>query len=172
MSRSSVVNIGDDCPIFDGLFEFGNLYSQGSVMGAAHLNAGHSDFAINWAGGLHHAKKQEASGFCYINDCVLAILELLKVHERVLYVDIDIHHGDGVEEAFYTTDRVMTCSFHKYGEYFPGTGTLEDIGAEQGKNYAVNFPLNDGMDDENYINIFKPVMDEIFLRYRPGALVM
>lgn len=88
------------------------------------LNHGESDIAINWAGGLHHAKKSEASGFCYINDIVLAILELLKYHARVLYIDIDIHHGDGVEEAFYTTDRVMTVSFHKYGEYFPGTGDI------------------------------------------------
>ena len=65
-------------------------------------------FSILPEGGLHHAKKMEASGFCYINDIVLAILELLKYHPRVLYIDIDIHHGDGVEEAFYTTDRVMT----------------------------------------------------------------
>ena len=64
-----------------------------------------TDIAINWSGGLHHAKKMEASGFCYVNDIVLAILELLKYHPRVLYIDIDIHHGDGVEEAFYTTDR-------------------------------------------------------------------
>ena len=92
--------------------------------GAVKLNHGESDIAINWAGGLHHAKKSEASGFCYINDIVLAILELLKYHARVLYIDIDIHHGDGVEEAFYTTDRVMTVSFHKYGEYFPGTGDI------------------------------------------------
>jgi histone deacetylase 1/2 len=107
------------------------------------LNHGDSDIAINWAGGLHHAKRNEASGFCYVNDIVLAILELLRYenalllmnyymiidfagryHQRVLYIDIDIHHGDGVEEAFYTTDRVMTCSFHKFGEYFPGTGDL------------------------------------------------
>lgn len=65
------------------------------------------DIAINWAGGLHHAKKCEASGFCYINDLVLGILELLKYHARVLYIDIDVHHGDGVEEAFYFTDRYM-----------------------------------------------------------------
>lgn len=64
-----------------------------------------------------------------MNDIVLGILELLKYHQRVLYIDIDVHHGDGVEEAFYTTDRVMTVSFHKYGEYFPGTGDLRDIGA-------------------------------------------
>ena len=90
------------------------------------LNEGSSDIVINWAGGLHHAKKSEASGFCYINDCVLAILELLKTHQRVLYIDIDVHHGDGVEEAFYTTNRVMTASFHKFGEYFPGTGDVKD----------------------------------------------
>ena len=75
------------------------------------LNHGLSDIAINWAGGLHHAKKAEAQGFCYINDLVLAILELLKYHARVVYIDIDIHHGDGVEEAFYLTDRCMTVSF-------------------------------------------------------------
>jgi histone deacetylase 1/2 len=98
-------NVGEDCPVFDGIFEFCQLYTSGSIGGAARLNQNKSDVVINWAGGLHHAKKSEASGFCYINDCVLAILELLKTHQRVLYIDIDIHHGDGVEEAFYTTNR-------------------------------------------------------------------
>lgn len=68
----------------------------------------------------------------------------MKHHQRVLYIDVDIHHGDGVEEAFYTTDRVMTVSFHKYGEYFPGTGDLKDIGAHSGKYYSLNYPLRDG----------------------------
>ena len=114
-------NLGEDCPIFDGLFDFCKLYTGGSVDGAVRLNHGLSDVAINWSGGLHHAKKAEASGFCYINDLVLAILELLKHHPRVVYIDIDIHHGDGVEEAFYLTDRVMTVSFHKHGDgFFPG----------------------------------------------------
>lgn len=165
-------NIGEDCPIFDGLYDFCHLYSQGSVLGASWLNQGLSDIAINWSGGLHHAKKHEASGFCYVNDCVLGILELLKNHDRVLYIDIDIHHGDGVEEAFYTTDRVMTASFHKYGEYFPGTGAIEDVGCEDGKNYSVNFPLNDGIDDQSYFDIFKPVMDEINNRFRPSAVLI
>ncbi|WAR24129.1 HDAC1-like protein [Mya arenaria] len=117
-------NVGEDCPVFDGMYEFCQLSTGGSVAGAVKLNKQAADIAVNWAGGLHHAKKSEASGFCYVNDIVLAILELLKYHQRVLYIDIDIHHGDGVEEAFYTTDRVMTVSFHKYGEYFPGTGDL------------------------------------------------
>jgi len=109
-SQMQRFNAGEytDCPVFDGLFEFTSLYTGASIDGAVKLNQGATDIAINWSGGLHHAKKSEASGFCYINDIVLAILELLKVHARVLYIDIDVHHGDGVEEAFYCTDRVMT----------------------------------------------------------------
>ena len=118
---------------------------------------GETDIAINWAGGLHHAKKREASGFCYINDIVLAILEMLRTVPRVLYIDIDCHHGDGVEEAFYTTDRVMTCSFHKFGEYFPGTGTLRDRGRGKGRGYALNAPLKDGITDAAYKSVFQPV---------------
>jgi len=165
-------NVGEDCPVFDGLYEFCSISSGGSVAGAIKLNKQATDIAINWGGGLHHAKKSEASGFCYVNDIVLAILELLKYHQRVLYIDIDVHHGDGVEEAFYTTDRVMTVSFHKYGEYFPGTGDLRDIGAGKGKYYAVNFPLRDGIDDEVYETIFQPVMTKVMEIYQPNAVVL
>ena len=127
---------------------------------------------------------------------MLAILELLNYHQRVLYVDIDIHHGDGVEEAFYTTDRVMTVSFHKYGEYFPGTGDLKvrksffayrssvyrplkidffcfkDVGAGAGRYYALNFPLRDGIDDTTYESIFAPVMSKVMEYYRPNVVVL
>uniref|UniRef100_A0A3B4B6F5 Histone deacetylase n=1 Tax=Periophthalmus magnuspinnatus TaxID=409849 RepID=A0A3B4B6F5_9GOBI len=145
-------NVGEDCPVFDGLFEFCQLSSGGSAAGSVKLNRQQTDIAVNWAGGLHHAKKSEASGFCYVNDIVLAILELLKYHQRVLYIDIDIHHGDGVEEAFYTTDRVMTVSFHKYGEYFPGTGDLR---------------VSDGLDR------FEPiVMAKVMEMYQPSAIVL
>lgn len=89
-----------------------------------------------------------------------------------MYIDIDIHHGDGVEEAFFTTDRVMTCSFHKYGEYFPGTGDIRDIGLNRGRNYSVNFPLRDGIDDWSYKNIFEPVIQRIIEWYRPGAIIL
>lgn len=165
-------NVGEDCPVFDGLFEFCQLSAGGSVAGAIKLNKQACDIAVNWGGGLHHAKKSEASGFCYVNDIVLAILELLKYHQRVLYIDIDIHHGDGVEEAFYTTDRVMTVSLHKFGEYFPGTGDLRDIGAGKGKNYAINFPLRDGIDDESYENIFKPLISKVMEMFQPSAVVL
>lgn len=131
--------------MFDGIFEFCSLYTGGTLEAAMRLNQGEADIVINWSGGLHHAKKSEASGFCYINDIVIGITELLKYHQRydfgfefetnnnqlfrVLYIDIDIHHGDGVQEAFNLTDRVMTVSFHRYGNFFfPGTGDMYDIG--------------------------------------------
>ncbi|KAF1936948.1 histone deacetylase 2 [Clathrospora elynae] len=170
--EQSKYNVGDDCPVFDGLFEFCGISAGGTMEGAARLNRGKCDVAVNWAGGLHHAKKSEASGFCYVNDIVLGIIELLRYKQRVLYIDIDVHHGDGVEEAFYTTDRVMTVSFHKYGEYFPGTGELRDIGVGSGKNYAVNFPLRDGITDETYRNIFEPVIESVMTYYGPEAIVL
>lgn len=83
-----------------------------------------------------------------------------------------MHHGDGVEEAFYTTDRVMTVSFHKYGEFFPGTGSIKDIGARDGKYYSVNVPLEEGIDDASYEHIFRPVMDQVMQTYRPTAVVI
>ncbi|EAT92003.2 histone deacetylase [Parastagonospora nodorum] len=170
--EQSKYNVGDDCPVFDGLFEFCGISAGGTMEGAARLNRGKCDVAVNWAGGLHHAKKSEASGFCYVNDIVLGIIELLRYKQRVLYIDIDVHHGDGVEEAFYTTDRVMTVSFHKYGEYFPGTGELRDIGVGTGKNYSVNFPLRDGITDETYRNIFEPVIEAVMTHYGPEAIVL
>lgn len=165
-------NVGEDSPIFDGLFEFCQISAGGSICAARELNEGRADIAINWAGGLHHAKKGEASGFCYVADCVLGILELLERYDRVMYIDIDIHHGDGVEEAFYTTDRVLTVSFHKFGDYFPGTGQLSDIGIGRGKHYSVNVPLKDGMDDVSYETIFKPIIRHLIEWYRPQAILL
>jgi len=173
-SQMQKFNAGEftDCPVFDGLFEFTSLYSGASIDGAIKLNNQDTDVAINWSGGLHHAKKCEASGFCYINDIVLAILELLKVHARVLYIDIDIHHGDGVEEAFYCTDRVMTFSLHKYGDFFPGTGHIKDIGAKEGTGFSVNAPLTNGINDESYEKVFKPILSKIMEVFQPGAIVL
>lgn len=134
-------------------------------------------------------------GFCYVNDIVIGILELLKYHPRVLYIDIDVHHGDGVQEAFYLTDRVMTVSLHKYGNcFFPGTGDMYEIGAECGRYYSVNVPLKEGIDDESYLEVtlisfnnlisvqqipilrffqlFKPVIRNVMDFYRPTAIVL
>uniref|UniRef100_A0A023FUV4 Histone deacetylase n=1 Tax=Amblyomma cajennense TaxID=34607 RepID=A0A023FUV4_AMBCJ len=166
-------NVGDDCPVFDGLYDFCSMYTGASLEGAVKLNNECCDIAINWSGGLHHAKKFEASGFCYVNDIVIAILELLKYHPRVLYIDIDIHHGDGVQEAFYLTDRVMTVSFHKYGNYFfPGTGDMYELGAESGRYYSVNVPLKEGIDDASYFQVFKPVIQGVMEFFQPNCIVL
>ncbi|CAM8976096.1 unnamed protein product [Rhodiola kirilowii] len=173
LEESKKFNIGLDCPAFDDLYDFCCTYAGGSICGAQKLNEKACDIAINWAGGLHHAKRCEASGFCYVNDIVLAILELLKVHERVLYVDIDVHHGDGVEEAFYLSDRVMTVSFHQFeDQFFPGTGDINDMGHGKGKYYALNVPLQRGIDDDSYQFLFKPVMSKVMEVYEPKAVVL
>ncbi|KAH9482165.1 histone deacetylase (class I) Clr6 [Psilocybe cubensis] len=164
--------VGEDNPAFEGVFEFCSISAGGSIGAAQRITSGAADIAINWAGGLHHAKKREASGFCYINDIVLGTLELLRTYPRVLYIDIDCHHGDGVEEAFYTTDRVMTCSFHKFGEYFPGTGSQDDRGRGKGKGYAVNVPFKDGITDESFKSVFEPVITRVLEVFRPSAVVL
>jgi histone deacetylase 1/2 len=98
---------------------------------------------------------------------------LRRVHSRVLYIDIDIHHGDGVEEAFYSTNRVLTLSIHKFGDFFPGTGDVKDVGIGPGKGYAVNVPLRDGVGDREYQTLlFQPVVQHIMEWYRPGAVVL
>lgn len=170
--------VGDDCPIFDGLFDYCSLYAGASIDAARKLTANQSDIAVNWSGGLHHAKKAEASGFCYINDIVLAILQLLRHHPRVLYIDIDVHHGDGVEQAFWSTDRVLTVSFHKYDKelFFPGTGPLESTGpthpSNPGAHHSLNIPLNDGINDDDYGYLFTNVVGPCIERYRPTAIVL
>jgi acetoin utilization deacetylase AcuC-like enzyme len=100
-------------------------------------------------------------------------MELLKYNPRVMYIDIDIHHGDGVEEAFYDSDRVLTVSFHMFGkDFFPGTGHVFDIGTELGKYYAVNVPLREGMTDDSFIGIFKPIIEKLIAWFRPSAILL
>ncbi|KAI9030360.1 hypothetical protein DFJ74DRAFT_698673 [Hyaloraphidium curvatum] len=167
-------NLGvDDCPVFEGMYDFCRLYTGASVEAARKLMSGYTDIAINYSGGLHHAKKWEASGFCYVNDIVVAILQLLRTFPRVLYIDIDVHHGDGVQEAFYANPRVMTVSFHKYdGLFFPGTGSIDEVGVKQGKYYSLNVPLQEYIDDQSYTYIFKHVMSNVMESFRPSVIVL
>ncbi|OAF68108.1 hypothetical protein A3Q56_04174 [Intoshia linei] len=167
------LNNSDDCPVFTDLYEFCSRYTGASLECVFHLVNNDCDIAVNWSGGLHHAKKDEVSGFCYVNDIVIAIQELLRYYSRVLYIDIDIHHGDGVQEAFYLTDRVMSTSFHRYGKnYFPGTGHMYEFGVDNGRYYSVNVPLKEGMDDESFAYIFKSIMSTVIEFYQPNVIVM
>ncbi len=167
-------SIGDsDCPVFPGCFELAEIATGGSMDAAIMLNHKLADVCINWAGGLHHAKKSEASGFCYVNDIVCGIIELLKYHNRVLYIDVDVHHGDGVEEAFYTTNRVMTVSFHRFGDgFFPGTGDLLDIGCGEGKFFSLNVPLKPYINDAQFMDVFSSIVEKVREHYRPDVVVL
>lgn len=166
-------NFAADCPVFAGVWDFCSLYSGASVQAARHLCREQARTVINWSGGLHHAKQKEASGFCYVNDICMVAIELLKHHPRVLYIDIDVHHGDGVQEAFWTTDRVMTLSFHKYGDgFFPGTGDSAEQGVGVGKLYSVNVPLRNGIDDAGYRYVFRPIVSAAMEYYRPTAIIL
>lgn len=172
---------GADCPVFDGMSTYLFLYTGATLAATQRLVTGASDIAINWSGGLHHAHKSEASGFCYINDIVLAILDMLRVFARVLYIDIDVHHGDGVEEAFQREPRVMTLSYHRYGPYddtghkfFPGTGDLTDVGLKNtpGEHFALNVPIASGIDDRQYRYLFEGVTGRAIEAFKPSAIVL
>ncbi|XP_020880662.1 LOW QUALITY PROTEIN: histone deacetylase 7 [Arabidopsis lyrata subsp. lyrata] len=136
------IDVDLDGPVFHNLFDYCRAYAGGTISAAAKLNRQEADIAINWAGGMQNAKKDKASDFGYANDVVLGILELLKTFKRVLYVDIGFRHGDGVEEAFKDTDRVMTVYFHKIGD----SGDISDFGEGRGQYYSLNAPLKDGLD--------------------------
>ncbi|KAK0402865.1 hypothetical protein QR680_016582 [Steinernema hermaphroditum] len=169
----SEFNLNVDSPLVSGIFDFCSMYTGGTIAAAQRLNRKESEIAINWSGGLHHAKRSAASGFCYVNDIVIGIIELLKRHERVLYIDIDVHHGDGVEQAFANTDRVMTLSFHQYGRFFfPESGCMYDVGHGKGQFYAVNVPLKPGIDDACYHALFKPIVRKAIEAYDPMVIVM
>jgi histone deacetylase HOS2 len=172
----------NDCPVFDGLWNYVSLYTGATCSAAWNLLNNRSDIAINWSGGLHHAKKNLASGFCYVNDIVIAIQLLLTQHQRVLYIDIDVHHGDGVEQAFESTDRVFTLSYHKFGidkhgyPFFPGTGNIDEMGPvdprNPGKAHSLNIPIDDGIDDEQYKWLFNTVTSSVIEKYNPTAIVL
>ena len=131
-----------DNPTYPGMYDAAAL-STGASLAAAELVAdGKVDAAFSISGGLHHAAPDHASGFCVFNDPALAIHYLLRRGLRVAYVDIDAHHGDGVQHAFYEDDRVLTISVHESGQYlFPGTGFVQELGAGRGAGYSVNLPL-------------------------------
>ena len=127
---------------------------------------------LPFRGGLHHAMPSRASGFCYVNDAVLAILRFRERGLRVLYVDIDAHHGDGVQHAFYGDPDVLTISTHERGDYlFPGTGFVEEAGSGAGVGYSVNLPLEPFTDSAVYLPAFEQVVPPLFGAFRPDVVV-
>ncbi|XP_050307960.1 histone deacetylase 8-like [Anthonomus grandis grandis] len=165
--------LGYDCPILNNIFDFVSCVTGSSVSGAKLLAAEKCKTVINWFGGWHHSQRDSASGFCYANDIVIAIQLLYMKFERILYVDLDIHHGDGVQNAFQYSNKVLTLSYHKYCPgFFPNTGNIDDIGAGKGKYFSLNIPLKEGVSDKTYIEIFSKTFPLIYETFKPKALVV
>ena len=161
-----------DNPVFPGLWQAARLVAGGSLLAADLVAGGEVGRAFHFAGGLHHAMAARASGFCYVNDAVLAIQRLRARGLRVAYVDIDAHHGDGVQAAFYGDPRVLTISTHERGDYlFPGTGFVEETGEGPGVGYSVNVPLEPYTDSEVYLPIFEAVVPPLLGAFRPDVVV-
>jgi len=161
-----------DNPVFPGMHDLYALAVGAALAGASMLARGECDTAFSFGGGLHHAWRDHASGFCVYNDIVVAITWLIRQRLRVAYVDIDVHHGDGVQYAFDDTDKVLTISFHQDGRtLFPGTGAIEEHGRGVGAGYGVNLPLPAGTDDETYLWAFDRLVPPLVGRFRPDVLV-
>ena len=161
-----------DCPVFRGLYEYAALATGATLDGADMLISGQADVAFNPSGGYHHAGPEKAAGFCYINDVALACMILAEKGKRVLYLDIDVHHGDGVAYAFYDRCDVMTISLHQNPKtLFPGTGFENEIGTGPGKGYCVNVPLPVGTYDQAYMKAFKAIVPPLAGAYNPDVIV-
>jgi acetoin utilization protein AcuC len=161
-----------DNPIFPGLFNWSLLVTGATLQAVDFVADGRGEIAFNIAGGLHHAMSARASGFCYINDPVIGIMRLLNRGKRVAYIDIDAHHGDGVQKAFYGINQVLTISLHETGyTLFPGTGFENEIGEGEGEGYSVNLPFPPYTDDEVYLWVFEEVVPELVHVFQPDVVV-
>lgn len=161
-----------DNPISEGLYDAAALSAGASMVAAELLASDEFDRAFSIMGGLHHAMPGYASGFCVFNDPVLAIHELLARGMKVAYVDIDCHHGDGVQQAFYDTDAVLTISVHESGNFlFPGTGHVNETGAGKGTGYSANVPLYPYTGDEVYLWAFREVVPPLLDAFAPDVVV-
>ncbi|OON78337.1 acetoin utilization protein AcuC [Streptomyces tsukubensis] len=162
-----------DDPAFAGMHEASALIAGQSVGAAEAVWSGESAHAVNFTGGLHHAMPGAASGFCVYNDAALAIARLLELGaERVAYVDLDVHHGDGVQAAFWEDPRVLTVSLHEHPRtLFPQTGWPEETGADGAEGSAVNLALPAGTGDAGWLRAFHAVVPELLADFRPQVLV-
>ena len=161
-----------DCPVFKGLYEYATLATGATLVGAELLFKGKADIAFNPSGGYHHAGPEKAAGFCYINDVALACEIVAEQGKKVLFLDVDVHHGDGVAYAFYDRSDVMTISLHQNPKtLFPGTGFADEIGDGPGKGYCVNVPLPVGTYDEAYMKAFKAIVLPLMGAFDPDVIV-
>ncbi len=162
-----------DNPIFEDMHEASARVVGSTLVAAEAVWTGRAEHAFNPAGGLHHAMPERASGFCVYDDPAVAIAWLLdQGAERVAYVDVDVHHGDGPQAIFYDDPRALTISLHETGRYlFPGTGFSGEIGAGEAEGTKVNVPLPPYTEDEGWLEAFRAVVPPLVRRFSPDVLV-
>ena len=163
-----------DNPVFGGMYEAAALQAGATLLACEEVASGRRARAFNLGGGFHHAMPDKASGFCLLNDLAIGIRSLLDDHgvSRILYVDVDAHHGDGVQWIFYEDPRVLTISLHEDGHYlFPGSGFVDEIGKGKGEGYAVNVPLPPYTRDVSYLFAFQEVVPSLARAFRPEVIV-
>jgi acetoin utilization protein AcuC len=173
-SGSGYLDMGDT-PAFKGCYEASALGVGASLTAVDLVMSGQATHAMNIAGGLHHAHPDHASGFCIFNDPAISIAYLKKKYsaERILYLDVDAHHGDGVMYGFYSDPGVLDIDFHEDGTHlFPGTGFTEEIGEGKASGLKINVPLLPFTDDDPYLKLFREIVPMAVKKYRPQILLL
>lgn len=164
---------GPDTPVFAKMFECGAWACGGALAAADALLERKAEAVFNLTGGFHHAMAEHAGGFCYLNDVVLACMRLADAGKRVLYLDVDAHHGDGVQAAFYRRKDVMTISMHESGKtLYPWGGFEDEIGEAAGEGYNINIPLPAETYDEAFLKAFDAVVVPLIETFFPGVVVL
>ncbi|MDQ0215030.1 acetoin utilization protein AcuC [Oikeobacillus pervagus] len=163
----------EDTPIFNGMHDASSLLVGGTLTAVDYVMSEKSNHALHLGGGLHHGFRGKASGFCIYNDSSVAIKYLQeKYHARVLYVDTDAHHGDGVQWSFYDDPNVCTFSIHETGRYlFPGTGSINERGHGRGYGYSFNLPLDAFTEDESWLQSYETAFLEIADFFKPDVIL-
>ncbi|UOQ86316.1 acetoin utilization protein AcuC [Gracilibacillus salinarum] len=178
-SGSEIVNLEkygigtNDTPCFSGMYEAALMTVSGSVAACQQVADGEASHALNLGGGLHHGFPSRASGFCIFNDIAIAIKFLRDQYGlKVLYIDTDAHHGDGVQHCFYDDPNVCTVSFHETGRYlYPGTGKTSERGIKQGFGFCYNFPLDAFTEDDSFLEVFRTSIEVITEDFQPDIIV-
>lgn len=171
---SGFLDMGDT-PVFKGCYEASALGTGASLTAVDLVMSGKVTYAMNIAGGLHHAHPDRASGFCIFNDPAISIAYLKKNYglERILYLDVDAHHGDGVMYGFYSDPAVLDIDFHEDGHHlFPGTGFTEETGEGKAAGLKINVPLSPFAGDETYLELFREIVPRAVRKYRPQMLLL
>jgi acetoin utilization protein AcuC len=164
----------EDVPVIEGMHDAA-LHVVGATLTAAEaVMSGRFERAFSIAGGLHHARRAEAAGFCVYNDLAVAIRWMQRQYgARVMYIDVDAHHGDGVQWIFYDDPDVLKVSFHESGVYlFPGTGFVDELGEGDGHGFTVNVPLDAHTEDASFVALFESLVPELADVFRPNVILL